>query len=287
MMEWIERLNRAINYIEEHICEEINLDEAAKIACCSVYHFQRMFAYMANIPLSEYVRRRRMSLAAVDLQSGDKVIEVALKYGYDSPTAFNRAFQSVHGIVPSLARQGGIILKAFPSICFQLTVKGDVEMNYRIEKRNSFKIIGVKEHYEINIKENFADVPLFWQKTAQSGMIPKICSFMDSEPKGILGVSTCMNGKDFDYYIAAASNRETPADLVEYTVPECTWAIFECVGAMPIALQNLQKRIVSEWLPTSGYEYANAPDIEVYFEGDQQADDYHCEVWLPVVKKSN
>ncbi|MFD1176396.1 effector binding domain-containing protein [Paenibacillus puldeungensis] len=286
-MEWIERLNRAINYIEEHICEEINLDEAAKIACCSVYHFQRMFAYMANIPLSEYVRRRRMSLAAVDLQSGDKVIEVALKYGYDSPTAFNRAFQSVHGIVPSLARQGGIILKAFPSICFQLTVKGDVEMNYRIEKRNSFKIIGVKEHYEINIKENFADVPLFWQKTAQSGMIPKICSFMDSEPKGILGVSTCMNGKDFDYYIAAASNRETPADLVEYTVPECTWAIFECVGAMPIALQNLQKRIVSEWLPTSGYEYANAPDIEVYFEGDQQADDYHCEVWLPVVKKSN
>lgn len=284
-MEWIERLNLAINYIEEHICEEINLDEAAKIACCSVYHFQRMFAYMANIPLSEYVRRRRMSLAAVDLQSGDKVIEVALKYGYDSPTAFNRAFQSVHGIVPSLAKQGGIVLKAFPSICFQLTIKGDVEMNYRIEKRDSFKIIGVKEHYEINIKDNFADVPLFWQKTAQSGMIPKICSFMDSEPKGILGVSTCMNGKDFDYYIAAASNRETPADLVEYMIPECTWAIFECVGAMPTALQSLQKRIISEWLPTSGYEYANAPDIEVYFEGNQQADDYRCEMWLPVVKK--
>jgi AraC family transcriptional regulator len=95
-----------------------------------------------------------------------------------------------------------------------------------------------------------------------------------------------MNGTDFDYYIAVAPGRETPAGLVDYTVPECTWAIFECVGAMPGAIQELQKRIVGEWLPNSGYEYANAPDIEVYFEGDQQSDDYRCEVWLPVTKKS-
>jgi AraC family transcriptional regulator len=158
-------------------------------------------------------------------------------------------------------------------------------MNYRIEKKEAFKIVGVKEHYTINIEENFANVPLFWQKTAQSGIIPTICSCSDREPYGILGISTCMNGKDFDYYIAVATNKETPSELVEYVVPKCTWAIFECVGAMPIALQNLQKRIVSEWLPTSGYEYANAPDIELYFEGNQQADDYRCEVWLPIVKK--
>ncbi len=99
-MEWIERLNGAINYIEEHLGEEIDLNEVAKIACCSMYHFQRMFAYMADIPLSEYIRRRRMSIAAVDLQSGDsKVIDVALKYGYASPTAFNehlRIFMVLH-----------------------------------------------------------------------------------------------------------------------------------------------------------------------------------------------
>jgi AraC family transcriptional regulator len=100
-----------------------------------------------------------------------------------------------------------------------------------------------------------------------------------------LGVSACMNGKDFDYFIAAATDRETPDGLAEYEVPAATWAIFPCVGPMPHAIQALQKRIVGEWLPNSGYEYANAPDIEVYFEGDQQASDYKCEVWLPVVKK--
>ncbi len=154
------------------------------------------------------------------------------------------------------------------------------------KQRGPFKIAGVKEHYLMNIEECFASVPMFWQRSAQSGVIPKLCALMGSEPKGVLGVSTCMNGTDFDYYIAVAPGRETPAGLVDYTVPECTWAIFECVGAMPGAIQELQKRIVGEWLPNSGYEYANAPDIEVYFEGDQQSDDYRCEVWLPVTKKS-
>jgi len=95
-----------------------------------------------------------------------------------------------------------------------------------------------------------------------------------------------MNGQDFDYYIAAATYQETPEGMAEYIVPDCTWAVFECVGAMPTAIQELQKRIITEWLPTSGYEYANAPDIEVYFEGDQQSKDYRCEVWMPITKKS-
>ena len=285
-MEWLKRLNSAVNYMEEHLTDNFDLDKMAQIACCSTFHFQRMFSYLAEVPLSEYIRRRKMTRAAFDLQNGnDKVIDIALKYGYDSPTAFNRAFQSIHGIAPSMAKQSGVILKAFPPICFQITIKGDVEMNYRIEKKEAFKIVGVKEHYVINIEENFANVPLFWQKTIQSGIVPTICSYLDREPNGILGVSTCMNGKDFDYYIAAATTKETPAEFVEYIVPECTWAIFECVGAMPTALQNLQKRIVSEWLPASGYEYADAPDIEVYFEGNQQAEDYRCEVWLPIMKK--
>jgi len=285
-VEWLKRLNSAVNYMEEHLTDNFDLDKMAQIACCSTFHFQRMFSYLAEVPLSEYIRRRKMTRAAFDLQNGnDKVIDIALKYGYDSPTAFNRAFQSIHGIAPSMAKQSGVILKAFPPICFQITIKGDVEMNYRIEKKEAFKIVGVKEHYVINIEENFANVPLFWQKTIQSGIVPTICSYLDREPNGILGVSTCMNGKDFDYYIAAATSKETPEEFVEYIVPECTWAIFECVGAMPTALQNLQKRIVSEWLPASGYEYADAPDIEVYFEGNQQAEDYRCEVWLPIMKK--
>ncbi len=114
-MEWIERLNDAISYIEEHLTDKIDYEQLGHIACCSSYHFQRMFAYMAGIPLSEYIRRRRMSLAAVDLQGGDlKIIDVAGKYGYNSPTSFNRAFQSVHGIAPSAVKNEGVSIKSFP-----------------------------------------------------------------------------------------------------------------------------------------------------------------------------
>lgn len=158
-------------------------------------------------------------------------------------------------------------------------------MNYRIEKREAFRIVGVKEHYPVNLEENFEKVPGFWQKTTMEGSIPKILALMNQSPAGLLGVSTCMDGNNFEYYIAVSSDRAVPERMSEYTVPECTWAAFECIGAMPYAIQNLQKRIVTEWLPTSGYEYANAPDIEVYFEGNQSSDDYKCEVWLPVIKK--
>lgn len=285
-MEWITRLNEALGYIEENLAGEISYDQAAKIACCSTYHFQRMFSYIADVPLAEYIRRRRITLAAFDLQSSkEKVIDIALKYGYDSPTSFNRAFQNVHGVSPTEARSKGVPLKAYPRISFKITIKGEAEMNYKIISKDSFKIVGVKEHFNMSVEECFAQVPVFWQKTVQSGIIPAIVRLIDQEPYGLLGVSTSMNSRDFDYYIAAATSQETPEGMEEYTVPACTWAVFECIGPMPSAIQELQKRIITEWLPTSGYEYANAPDIEVYYEGDQQAADYRCQVWLPITKK--
>ncbi len=285
-MEWLERLNESVSYIEAHLADEINLDKVAQIACCSTFHFQRMFSYIADVSLSEYIRRRKMTLAAFDLQRGnEKIIDIALKYGYDSPTSFNRAFQSIHGMAPSAAKSRGVKLKAFPPISFKLSIKGDMEMNYRIEKKEAFKVVGVKEHYAMNVEECFESVPLFWQKSAQRGIVSDLCTLMNKEPYGILGISTCMDGQDFDYYIAVATDKQTPDGMVEYTVPQCTWAVFESIGAMPTAIQELQKRIISEWLPTSGYEYANAPDIEVYFDGNQQANDYRCEVWLPVTRK--
>lgn len=123
-MEWISRLNSAINYIEEHIQDELDMEKVGSIAGCTSYHFQRMFAYMSNVPLSEYIRRRRMSLAAVDLLSGEKVIDVAVKYGYESPTAFNRAFKNIHGIAPSKISEEGVAVKSFPPIHFHITIKG-------------------------------------------------------------------------------------------------------------------------------------------------------------------
>lgn len=140
-MEWIERLNKSVDYIEENICGDINSEELGKICCCSSYHFQRMFSFIAGIPLSEYIRRRKMSLAAADIQTGMRILDAALKYGYSSPTAFNRAFKSVHGIAPSKIKDGAVI-KSFSPLVFKITIKGAEEMNYRIEKKKSFKIIG-------------------------------------------------------------------------------------------------------------------------------------------------
>lgn len=156
-MEWLERLNYAIDYIEEHLAEEIRYDEAAKIACCSTFHFQRMFSYIAGVPLSEYIRRRRMTVAAFELQqSAVKVIDLALRFGYDSPTAFNRAFQGVHGVPPTAAKETGVALNTYPRISFHISIKGDAKMDYRIEKKEAFRIVGLKTPLDKDIEKKFS-----------------------------------------------------------------------------------------------------------------------------------
>lgn len=281
-MEWIERLNNTINYIEEHLTKEIEYDELGKIACCSAYHFQRMFTYMASMPLSEYIRKRKMSLAAVDLQDENaKIIDIALKYGYNSPTAFNRAFQTVHGIAPSLVKSEGVSLKSFPPLVFKISIKGVEEMNYRIESKEAFRIIGISQPIYKDIEKNFEIVPKMWQNAAMDGTIQKLAGFMDTMPMGLLGVSSCNDEAEWKYFIAVASSR-TDNEFEEYKVPASTWAIFSGTGTNQ-SIQELEQRIVTEWLPTSGYEYANAPDIEVYLNPDPQNAQY--EVWIPVNKK--
>ncbi len=281
-MEWIERLNKTISYMEGHLTEEISYDELARMACCSTYHFQRMFAYIAGIPLSEYIRRRRMSLAAVDLQSGEgKIIDIGMKYGYSSPTAFNRAFQSVHGIAPSIAQKGGTPIKSYPPISFKIAVKGGEELNYRTEEKASFRIIGVSQPLDKEIEKNFMVVPQMWQKAATDGTLNKIIPLMNQQPMGVLGVSACNDKEEWKYFIAVSSSSEIDNSLEEYVVPGCTWAIFSRTGTNR-SIQELQQRVVTEWLPTSGYEFADAPDVEVYLNSDP--DNAQYEVWLPIRK---
>ncbi|MCI9486530.1 MAG: AraC family transcriptional regulator [Lachnospiraceae bacterium] len=282
-MEWIERLNDAVRYMEEHLTDEISYEQLGRIACCSSYHFQRMFAYMAGVPLSEYIRRRKMSLAAVDLKSGDaKVIDIAAKYGYRSPTAFNRAFQSVHGIAPSSVRNEGVSVKSFPPIAFQITVSGAAELSYRVEQKEAFRIVGLSRPLEPEIEKNFAVVPGLWQEAAMNGTVEKLAGMMDTAPMGILGVSVCNDEEQWKYFLAAASTKKDDS-LEEYMVPSFTWAIFSGEGACPGAIQELERRIVTEWLPTSGYEYDNGPDIEVYLNPDPS--DAKFEVWIPIRQK--
>lgn len=280
-MDWINRLNGAINYIEEKITEEINMEKVGNIAGCSSYHFQRMFAYMADVPLSEYIRRRKMSLAAVDLMQGEKVIDVSLKYGYDSPTAFTRAFKNIHGVSPSKISEEGVYVKSYPPIHFHITVKGEYEMNYRIVKKEAIRIVGISMQLEKEIEKNFEIVPQMWEKAKKEGSIDKLATMMNTDVKGLLGVSACNNVEEWTYYIAVASTLQTE-DFEEYEIAANTWAVFSGEGKS-ISIQDLEKRIVTDWLPTSGYEYADAPDMELYFNADPTNMLY--EVWIPVIKK--
>ncbi|MDE6016885.1 MAG: AraC family transcriptional regulator [Acetatifactor sp.] len=283
-MEWVEGLNQSMNYIEEHLTDEIDYEQLGRIAGCSTYHFQRMFTYMAGVPLAEYIRRRKMSLAAVDIQGGEeKIIDIAEKYGYQSPTAFNRAFQSIHGIAPSAVKGEGVPVKSYPPLTFKIIVKGAEEMNYRIETKDAFRIIGVSAPLDRDIEKNFAVVPNLWQKAVADGTIQKLAGMMNTPPMGLLGVSACNDEEQWKYFIAVSSTREVD-EFEEYLVPASTWAIFPGSGTNQ-SIQELEQRIVTEWLPTSGYEYANAPDIEVYLNPDPQNAQY--EVWIPVMKRES
>ncbi len=276
-MEWMDRLNRAVEYLEERL-EGPDLRQAARIACCSPYHFQRMFTLLAGVPLSEYLRRRKMSRAAADLQSGERIVDVALRYGYSSPTAFNRAFQAVHGLPPSAAKTAGTVLKSYPPLRFAIIVQGVEKMEYRIEKRDAFRIVGVSAPLAKDMEENFKSVPQLWGRAAAEGTIPRLAALMDGEPRGLLGV--CDGLDSARYYIAAASSAPAGEGLEEYTVPAFTWAVFPGTGEGAPAVQALERRVVTEWLPASGYEYAEGPDVEVYLNPECT----QFEVWIPVVK---
>ena len=280
----LERLNKVIDYIEAHLDGEIDYDRIAKIACCSPYHFQRMFGFVCDVPLSEYIRRRRLTAAAFDLRdNGEKVLDVAVKYGYSSADAFARAFHALHGVKPSMARNG-VRLKAYPRLIFTVTIKGVEAMNYRIEEREAFTVAGIKQFMSTVNEEQKTKIPQMWRDTPKE-TFEAIAAMADREPTGCLGICADMYDDGFDYWIAAATTKPCPDGLSKLEIPACTWAIFESVGPMPGAIQAVWGRIYGEWFPASGYEHAMAPEIEWYSDGDTTAADYKSEVWVPVVKK--
>jgi AraC family transcriptional regulator len=284
-MEWLTQLSHAIDYIEKNLAGEISYDKAAKAAGTSRYDFQRVFSYIAGIPLSEYIRCRRMTAAAFELQSGvTKVMDVGLKYGYDSPTAFNRAFQNFHGVAPNLARLEGTTLNAYPRIRLSVHITRGESMKYRIETKESMRIVGVKTALTENQEENFKIVPEFWESSIKSQKVAAINRLNNRNPHGILGVTVCQNPEQIEYYIAVATDQPGSGELCEFEIPSATWSIFECDGAYPDSIQNVFKQFLMEWLPFSGYDYAQLPDIEVYPNSDRALQSGNTEVWIAVKK---
>lgn len=279
-MEWVIRLNRALKYIEDNLTAEICESELEKILACSFYQFQRMFSYMADVSLSEYIRRRKMTKAAADLQKTDlKIIDIANAYGYNSPTAFTRAFIAFHGISPSTAKEQGIELKSYPPISFNVMIKGHTELKYRIESKEKFKVIGVTTPISADIEKNFDAVEKLWSESYLNGNLQRIIHLNKATSFELLGVCT-WGRKDGGKYFIAVKSDENADEFQEYCIPKATYAIFTGFGKLPDAMQELEKQIFTEWLPTSGYEYGDNPDIELYKSLDRENTDF--EIWISI-----
>lgn len=285
-LKWLKQLSKAIDYIEDNLNGVISYDETARIACCSTFYFKRIFSYVTGISLSEYIRRRRMTAAAFDLQTSCmKVMDIALKYGYESPTAFNRAFQSVHGISPTAAREKGVLLNAYPPIRFSISVLEGENMSYRIEEKEEIRIVGTRIELQEDMEQNQKNVPVFWNKVLNSTLFSEICSLTDEKPRGILGITAYTDPQNIYYYIGASTDKPVPDGMFEVLIPAAAWVVFECDGYFKESVQMIFKRFLTEWLPVSGYEYAELPDIEVYPLDSHGAKGGHAEVWISIKKE--
>ena len=283
-MDWLDRMNSAMAYIEANLADEISYDKAAQTACCSTYHFQRMFSFITGVPLSEYIWRRRLTLAAFELQADTKVIDVALKYGYESPEAFSRAFKNLHGVMPISARDKGTPLKAYPKMTFSIVIKGDTEMEYCIQEQGAFQVFGVYASIDEDLEKAFVEVPRFVEKYVEDGFFDNMNKLL-GRPRG-----TCMHAAQYDrsgttfkymmcYYVPPGM--EIPEPYTKLAVPALTWAVFTVPEG---EVQTMWRRVYGEWFPTSEYEQVEGPTFEMYY-GMGGHSHYCCELWFPVKKR--
>ncbi|MFD0619146.1 GyrI-like domain-containing protein [Paenibacillus sp. GCM10027629] len=289
-MNMLENLNGALEYIEQNLENGIDEHEVAKRAYCSVYHFKRMFSYLAGIPLQEYIRRRRLTLAAFDLQNSRlRVIDIAVKYGYCSPDAFTRAFQSLHGTTPTEARTNNRSLKAYPPMTFRLSIGGSEPMKYRIENKDSFQLVGITNRVTAVDVGEHPGVEQVW-KTIDLETYTTLKSLNNQEPYGILHVSFAggvREKRDYDYYLAVATTTPCPESFSQLIVPAKTWVVFE----MKVPWEKEKwHRIYGEWFPSSGYEQVEGPmiqvgpEIQIGIEKQVFTEEVEVELWIPVTK---
>jgi len=297
MTDWVGRMNRVMDYIEANLADEISYDKAAQIACCTTVHLQRMFSFVTGVPLSLYIRQRRMTLAAIELQSGGgKVIDISFKYGYDSPEAFSRAFKKTHGTMPSAMHSAGISFKAYPKMIFTVPVKTDAEIKVRLEQLDGFTLCGAAAvmdgsrmtppkflkqlHGDGRLRNMYSDLSI--------ACLPSDAPCTPGEPKSLFFASYNYRADDsFTYMVGHnAPQAGVPHGYETLCVPASAWVVFTSpkdVGADPAVQCKRAWSRTAEWFATSVYEHACGPELEKGYNHGHM--DFEYEVWIPVVRK--
>ncbi|MGW5939044.1 AraC family transcriptional regulator [Streptomyces celluloflavus] len=282
----LEPLNQAMEHIERHLDQRIEVAELARIAVTSEYHLRRLFSALAGIPLSEYIRRRRLTVAGAEVLAGERtLLDVAVRYGYGSGEAFARAFRALHGIGPGEARRTGAALRSQPRMSFRLVVEGSTTMRYRIVEKEEFRVAGKRARVPLVHEGVNPAIAAFIQGIGQE-TLRRIEALSDQEPEGI--VSVCDNladsraeGTELDYYHGVVTRSATPEDLDALTIPAGTWAVFENSGPFPQTLQYLWRDVFTQWFPSNPYRSRPGPEI-LRTRLSPDASEAEAELWIPV-----
>ena len=282
----LKELNQVVDYIEDHLTEDLSLEMISEYAGVSDYHFRKIFLYLSGMTLSEYIKSRRLSEASMDLLHGETVTDVALKYGYQSMDGFTRAFKKWSGLLPSDVTKKGIS-KSFPKISFRISVRGGMNMEFRIEEKPAFNLVGVSRR----VPMQFEGVNNEIVKLAQSitdEQRKEMHSLRNIEPREIVNASyesdtNFLREEGYlTHLIGVLTTEDEESDLLDKVpVPAYTWAVFPNEGPFPSTLQNTMAKVYSEWLPSSNYEVMNAPTFS-FTKMNENKDYAYSEVWIPV-----
>ncbi|MFJ4340420.1 GyrI-like domain-containing protein [Streptomyces sp. NPDC088915] len=282
----LERLNRALDHIEEHLRGDLDPAELARIATTSEYHFRRLFSALAGMPLSEYVRRRRLTVAGAEVLSGERtLLEVAVRYGYGSGEAFARAFRAVHGVGPGEARRTGAALRSQPRMSFRLVVEGNSSMRYRIVEKDAFRIIGRGARVPL-VHEGENPAIAAHIRSIGREALDRLARLSDGEPAGVLSAVTHLSdgreeGAELDYWHGAVSGADVPEEFDALDVAAGTWAVFENEGPYPKALQYLWRDVFTQWFPSNPYASGPGPEL-LSVRPSEDWTTARAELWIPV-----
>ncbi|EOM75065.1 helix-turn-helix domain-containing protein [Rhodococcus rhodnii] len=277
MREW----NAAMEHIEATLTENVSAADLARIALTSEYHFRRMFATLAGMPLSEYIRRRRLTAAATEIVGGRPVLDVALAYGYGSADSFTRAFKAMHGVTPSQARSPGTALHSQSRLTFHLTIEGSTDVQYRIEDKGPFRLVGFRAVVPI-VALGRNDVMEQFERNIDPDAAERLVDISNVEPRGTLGVTEYLDGRDdiVEYWHAVATTADAPEGVESKDVPAGRWVVFTGGGVFPEALQQLWATAATEWFPTHPYRWAPGPQLLSITE--DEGDSGRGDLWIPV-----